>query len=142
MTIVVSTDPAMLDVDLVAAFLHHHADWARGIPREVVVKAIAHSLCFGMYEGRSQIGFARVITDRATSAHLCDVFVIPDRRGQGFAKLLIAAVVSHPDLQNLRRFSLVTGSARSLYEKFGWRALQNPDRHLEQFDPTVYTRTT
>lgn len=127
---VVSTDPARLDVSFIYDFLAR-SYWAQSIPRAVVERSIAGSLCFGVYDDGRQVGFGRVITDRATFAYLADVFIVESHRGRGLAKLLIDTILSHPDLRGLRRIQLVTRDAHSLYERFGFRALENPGRHLE-----------
>ena len=135
----VSTDPRRLDIDLIQRFL---ADsyWAPGIPRRVVEKSIRHSLCFGVYQGSRQVGFARLATDYATFAHLMDVFVVPEHRGRGLSKQLMAAIVGHPDLQGLRRWQLGTRDAHGLYSQFGFRPLAHPEVHMEIADPDVYLR--
>src|SRR3954469_18388296 len=126
----VSTDPARVDVDAVHAFLTT-AYWCEGIPRQTVARALSRSLCFGLYEGERQVGLARVITDAATFAYLCDVYVLPEMRGRGLAKWLIECVMEHPDLQGLRRFSLVTRDAHELYRPFGFTEIQSPGSHME-----------
>jgi GNAT superfamily N-acetyltransferase len=131
----ISTDPARLDHDLVHRFLSREAYWARGIPRDVVDRCIEHSLCFGVYRGAEQVGFARVVTDRAAIAYLGDVFVVPGHRGRGLGKWLVEAVMAHPDLRGLRRFMLGTEDAHSLYERFGFRALAHPERMMEIASP-------
>jgi len=133
----VSTDPARLDVDAVHAYLTA-SYWAEGIPRETVEQSLRGSLCFGLYEGERQIGLARVITDEATFAYLCDVYVLPERRGLGLGKCLMACVMAHPDLQGLRRFYLVTRDAHELYRPFGFTEIQNPERHMEIARPGLY----
>ena len=135
----VSTDPALLDVHAVHAFLTT-SYWAEGIPRETVERALRNSLCFGLYEGRRQVGLARVITDGATFAYLCDVYVLEEHRGRGLAKWLMEVVVGHPDLQGLRRWSLVTRDAEGLYAQYGFTPLASPDRWMERWDPGVYRR--
>jgi GNAT superfamily N-acetyltransferase len=135
----ISTDAARIDVASVHAFLAE-SYWAHGIPRHTVEQAIRNSLCFGIYRGKQQAGFARVITDRATFAYLADVFVLPEFRGRGLSKWLMECIVAHPDLQGLRRWSLVTRDAHALYQKFGFRALATPDRWMEKHDPNVYAR--
>jgi GNAT superfamily N-acetyltransferase len=134
----VSTDPARLDLDAVHAALTE-AYWSAGIPRDIVERALQDSLCFGLYapDGR-QIGLARVITDRATFAYLCDVYVLPAFRGRGLGKLLMSRVMAHPDLQGLRRFSLVTRDAHELYRQLGFTEIKNPDRHMEIVRPDLY----
>lgn len=138
MSITISTDAALLDVGLIHRFLCDESGWSNGIERATVARSIEHSLCFGLYENDLQIGYARVITDYATSAHLCDVFIVAAQRGRGLARQLIAAVVAHPGLQGLRRFSLASSTARGLYEKFGWTSLSNPAIHMERTNPDVY----
>ena len=135
----ISTDPALLDRPLVHEFLCD-SYWARGIPRETVDRSIEGALCFGVYEGSAQVGFARVITDRATFAYLADVFVLDSHRGRGLAVWLMEAVRAHPDLQDLRRWILMTRDAHGLYEKFGFRRLEDPDRCMEILDREVYAR--
>jgi GNAT superfamily N-acetyltransferase len=134
----ISTDPARLDRALIHRFLHEESYWAKGVPRDVVDRAIDNSLCFGLYdrEGR-QVGFARVVTDRAAIAYLADVFVLPEQRGQGLGKRLIQTVMSHPDLQGLRRFFLGTADAHALYAQYGFRPLADPGRMMEIAVPYV-----
>ncbi|OON70667.1 GNAT family N-acetyltransferase [Hymenobacter sp. CRA2] len=135
---VVSTDAARLDVDLIHDFLSNHSYWAPGISRELVERSIRHSLCFGVYalDGQ-QVGFARVISDRATFAYLCDVFVLDAYRGQGLSKLLMRHITEHPELQGLRRWLLGTRDAHSLYAQFGFTPLASPPRFMEnaKLDP-------
>ena len=133
----VSTDPARLDVDAVHAFLTT-AYWCEGIPRETLARALSHSLCFGLYAGPRQIGLARVISDFTTFAYLCDVYVLPELRGKGLGRWLMECVLAHPDLQGLRRFTLVTRDAHELYRPFGFTEVQNPARHLEIVRPGPY----
>ena len=133
----VSTDPARLDLDAIHAFLAT-SYWAEGIPREILERALRGSLCFGLYEGERQVGLARVITDAATFAYLCDVYVLPEMRGRGLGKWLIECVMEHPDLQGLRRFSLVTRDAHELYRPFGFTEIQSPGRHMEIARPGLY----
>jgi GNAT superfamily N-acetyltransferase len=137
---VVSDDPVRLDIAYVHAFLTG-SYWSPGIPCDVVERAIANSLPLGLYgpAGR-QAGFARVITDRATYAYVADVFVDEAHRGKGLGKLLMRAVMSHPDLQELRRWSLATRDAHALYRQFGFRDLPHPERFMEIADPDVYKR--
>jgi GNAT superfamily N-acetyltransferase len=135
----VTTDPARVDRDLAYEFLSQ-SYWSKGIPRHVFERAIANSLCFSLYEGDDQIGFARVVTDRATFAYLADVFVLPAHRGRGLAKLLMEAVVAHSDLQGLRRWVLATRDAHGLYARYGFTPLQAPERFMELWDPNVYQR--
>lgn len=134
----VSTDPALLDIDLVHDYLSRETYWAAGIPRDTLVRAIVGSLCFGVYEGDAQVGFARVVTDRATFAYLCDVFVLPEFRGRGLSKWLMECVVAHPDLTGLRRFVLVTKDAHGLYAKFGFETPVDPTGYMHVHRPDVY----
>ena len=127
---VVSTDPARLDLDRIHAFLSG-AYWSPGIPRELVERAIANSMPFGVYApSGEQVGFARVVTDRATYAYLADVFIETAARGRGLGKFLVACVVAHPELQGLRRWALATADAHGLYARHGFAPPANPDIHL------------
>ncbi len=105
--------------------------WAAGIPREVVERAVRGSLCFGAYLGSQQVGFARVISDGATFAYVSDVFVLSSHRGRGVGKLLMAAIMAHPGLQGLRRWTLATRDAHGLYRQFGFSAPRHPERVME-----------
>ncbi|MFZ6863017.1 GNAT family N-acetyltransferase [Undibacterium sp. Ji67W] len=136
----ISTDKARLDIPLIHQFLSEQSAWAKGIPFEKVQRSIEHSLCFGAYIDGQQIAFARVVTDKATFAYLMDVFVLPTYRGQGHAKTLMHAVQEHPDLQEIRRFILVSSTARGLYEKFGFQAPAKPETFMEINRPTIYLR--
>lgn len=133
----VSTDPARLDVDAVHAFLTT-SYWAEGIPRETVERSLRNSLCFGLYEGDRQVGLARAITDGVTFAYLCDVYVLPELRGRGLGTWLMECVMAHPDLQGLRRFSLVTRDAHELYRPFGFQEIRSPELHMEIVRPGLY----
>jgi GNAT superfamily N-acetyltransferase len=133
----ISTDQARLDLDVVHGFLTT-SYWARGIPREVVAQSIANSLCFCVYEGGPQIGFARVVTDFATVAYLGDVFVLESYRGRGLSKWLMECIVQHPALQNLRRWILLTRDAHKLYSQFGFTPVKAPERYMEIHQPNIY----
>jgi GNAT superfamily N-acetyltransferase len=132
-----STDRQRIDIAAVHAFLTQ-SYWSPGIPRGVVERAIENSLCFGVYLGAQQVGFARVITDKATFAYLADVFIIESHRGKGLSKWLMEFVTAHEELQGLRRFLLATKDAHALYAKFGFEALGNPSRIMENLKPDVY----
>ena len=135
----ISTDASLVDVDVVHRFLSEDSYWARGIPRETVARSIEHSLVFGVYdEGGAQVGFARAITDRATTAYVADVFVLPEHRGRGLGVWLIGCMRAHPDLQGLRVWRLATADAHGLYEKHGFRPLAHPERLMEIIDPDVF----
>jgi len=127
----ISTDPERLDIDLVHRFLSEEAYWSPGVSRERVERSIENSIVFGLYHGAEQIGFARIVTDRAAFAYLADVFVISEHRGRGLGKWLVETVLSHPDLQGLRKFILGTADAHSLYERFGFRPV-DPSRMMER----------
>ena len=135
--IVVTTDTSRFDRDVIHGFLTT-SYWARGIPRDVVARAMERSLCFGAFEGERQVGFARVISDHATFAYLSDVFVLESHQGRGVGKRLMAAIVSHPDLQGLRRWALFTRDAHGLYRQYGFREPRHPERSMERFDDTPY----
>lgn len=125
----ISTDPAHLDRDVIWRYLHDESYWAAGVPRDLFERSIDASLNFGLFEGRPaadarQIGFARVVTDGATFAWLCDVFVLPAYRGRGLAKWLIETIVAEPDLRRVRSFVLATRDAHGLYAKYGWEPVE------------------
>ena len=128
----VSTDGGRVDLDVVHGYLTR-SYWSPGVSREVVRRAIDNSMPFGVYhrDGR-QVGFARIITDKATYAYLADVFVLEEHRGLGLSKFLMEVIVAHPDLQGLRRFALATKDAHGLYAQFGFAPLTQPERHMER----------
>jgi GNAT superfamily N-acetyltransferase len=134
----ISTDRTRLDAALVHRYLSSDSYWARGVPLEVVERALRNSLCFGLYLQDQQIGFARVVTDGATFGYLADVFIVAGHRGRGLGKRLIAAVMAHPQLQGLRRFMLATRDAHGLYRQFGFTELKNPQVLMERHDPDIY----
>lgn len=137
---VVSTDSARLDLNLIHKVLTA-SYWARGIPREVVARSIENSLCFGVYEDSQQVGFARVISDFATYAYVADVFIVEAYRGRGLGTFLMECIVKHPQLQGLRRWSLVTRDAHGLYKRFGFQPLAKPENYMEIVDRGVYERS-
>lgn len=134
---VVSTDKERIDLGVVHKFLTE-SYWAKGIPREIVACSIENSLCFGVYGDSKQVGFARVVSDYSTFAYIGDVFVLESYRGDGLGKWLMECIMGHPWLQGLRRWSLVTGDAHSLYTKFGFTPLKAPENYMEKHDPAVY----
>jgi len=136
-TFTITCDPARMDRVVVADFLAS-SYWAKGIPPATVERSLAHSLCFALLDGDRQIGFARVISDHATIAYLADVFVLPEYRGRGLSKWLMECVISHPELQGLRRWILATRDAHGLYEKFGFTLLKKPEIFMERHNPNVY----
>lgn len=135
----IDTDPQRLDLSLIHRWLSEESYWAAGMPRVVLERALRHSLCFGAYRNDAQVGFARVITDRATFAYLADVFVLPEARGGGCARQLIEAVIAHPDLQGLRRMALATRDAHALYARFGFTPLARPETFMEIYRPGLYS---
>lgn len=137
-TLHISADKAELDVDLVYQFLSERSTWAIGIPRDVVERAIANSLCFGAYVDGRQVGFARVVTDGATFGYLADVFVVEAERGKGHSKKLVEAVLAHPDLRGLRRFMLATADAHQLYARYGFTPPARPASLMERYFPNIY----
>jgi GNAT superfamily N-acetyltransferase len=130
----ISTDPARLDIDAICDFLTR-SYWANGRPRERTERALKNSLVFGVYEGQKQIGVARVVSDYSIFAYLCDVFIHEDYRTHGLGKWLMQTIHSHPDLQGLRRWALVTRDAHGLYRQFGWASLNDPNSWMEKLVP-------
>jgi len=137
---IISTNPAKLDVDAIHHYLSQESYWAAGIPKPVVEKSVNNSLCFGLYYKDAQVGFARLVTDKATFAYLADVFVITAHRGKGLSKWLMQTIHAHPELQNLRRWWLGTKDAHSLYEQFGWTRITDDvaKRFMQKHNPDVY----
>lgn len=135
---VISTDPARLDASAISDYLAR-SYWASNRTRDQVDRSLANSLCFGLYHDGRQIGFARVITDAATFAYLCDVYVLEEYRGEGLGKWLVETALAHPSLEGLRRWLLATRDAHELYRQFGFAELANPGRWMEIFDPGAAT---
>ena len=135
----ISTDDERLDRAAIRDFLGG-SYWAKGIPRDIVDRSINGSLNFGLYEGADQVGFARIITDRATFAYVCDVYVLESHRGRGLARWLMEVVRGHPDLQGLRRWVLLTRDAHPLYRQVGFRDVEDASRYMEIVDREVYAR--
>lgn len=140
-TFVVTTDPARFDREAIHAFLTR-SYWAEGIPPEVVNRSIEGSLGFGLLEDGRQVGFARVVTDRATFAYLADVYVLESHRGRGLGGWLVECVTAHPDLQGLRRWTLATRDAHDLYRRFGFESLRAPERYMEKVRDRPYRAAT
>jgi GNAT superfamily N-acetyltransferase len=135
----ISTDPTRLDVALIHGWLSQSSYWAKGIPRDVVERSVAHSMNFAIHHRTDgQVGFARVITDRATFAYLADVFVLDAHRGKGLSKRLMETILAHPDLQGLRRWLLATRDAHALYERFGFSLPKVSGRLMERLNPAIY----
>lgn len=134
----IDTDKTRLQLEVIQRFLSEDSYWAQDRSVLQTRTAIEHSVCFGLYHHDRQIGFARVISDFATFAYLGDVFVLEDFRGRGLSKWLMESIVSHPELQGLRRWVLATRDAHSLYEKYGFHALTFPERWMERPAPNAY----
>ncbi|AZQ12522.1 GNAT family N-acetyltransferase [Shewanella khirikhana] len=126
-----------MDMAVIHGFLSQ-SYWAKGIPQATLQKALENSLCFGLFDGEQQVGFARMVTDKATFAYLADVFVLESHRGHGGAKTLMTAIMDHADLQGLRRMLLATRDAHSLYRQFGFTDLARPEIMMELHRPDVY----
>ena len=134
----VSTDHDKLDIDMIYAYLSNQAYWSKGRSRSVVEKSIANSLCFGIYHPNGQqVGFARVVTDYAVFAWLMDVFILEEHRGCGLGKLLVAYILEHPDLQNLKRWGLLTADAHNLYQQYGFSPIASPEWYMELVNPSI-----
>ncbi|MFD0764926.1 GNAT family N-acetyltransferase [Mucilaginibacter lutimaris] len=133
----ISTDRTLLDFDAIFNYLDGESYWAKGIPPDKLKKAIAHSLCFGIYKDGRQAGFARVVSDMATFGYLCDVFILRAHRGLGLSKWLVQTIMAHPDLQGLRRWSLATLDAHGLYKQFGFTPITFAERWMQVFTPYI-----
>ena len=134
---IISADKTLLSFDTIFTYLDQHSYWAKGIPAERLKTAIDNSLCFGVYKDSIQAGFARLVTDKATFAYLCDVFILPGHRGAGLSKWLVQTIMAHPDLQGLRRWCLATQDAHGLYKQFGFKEVHNPEVWMQIFTPYI-----
>jgi N-acetylglutamate synthase-like GNAT family acetyltransferase len=135
----VSTDKSKLDVGVIHSYLSR-SYWAENIPKEIVAKAIENSLCFGVYNGNKQIGFARVISDYATFAYLADVFILEEERGKGLSKFLMECILKHKNLQGLRNFCLMTKDAHSLYARYGFKNIPQPENFMANKIEGIYKK--
>ncbi len=135
----ISTDKSLLDITMIYGYLSGESYWAKNMPMTVLKSSIDNSICFGVYQQEQQVGFARVITDQATFAYLADVFILETHRGKGLSKWLMKTIMSHADLQGLRRWMLGIRDAHSLYEQFGWKPLSNPERFMQIHNPDIYS---
>lgn len=144
----VTSNLSEMDVDLVYDFISN-SYWSKGIPRAIFDKAIENSLCFGLMQDAkgcqatkqsrtTQIGFARMITDRSSFAYLADVFIVEEYRGRGLSAVLLNAVFTHSDMQGLRRIILATKDAHGVYEKYGFTSLDDPARLMHKHTPDIY----
>lgn len=138
MAIEIDQNKERLDIDMIDQFLRDESYWARERTIEQTRTAIENSICFGIYDGDRQIGFARVVSDKATFAYLGDVFIIEEYRGRGLSKMLMQAIIEHPELQGLRRWVLATRDAHGLYEQFEFASLRHPERWMEKTAPNAY----
>jgi GNAT superfamily N-acetyltransferase len=136
----ITNDLSCMDLDRVHAWLARKSYWAGQMPRSVFDRAIDGSLCFGAIRDGTTVGFARVISDRATFAYVCDVFVDPEHRGVGISKAIMNSIMHHPELQELRLWALVTADAHGLYARHGFEAPAKPERYMERRDSEVYRR--
>lgn len=139
MSVRLSGDPAEIDLDVVHGYLTR-SYWSPGISRELVARAAANSLCVSAHDETGQIGFARVITDRATFAWLADVFVLEHAQGKGVGRAMVRWLMDHPELQNLRRWMLSTWDAHTVYQALGWEPVDKPDRLLQRYDAEAHLR--
>jgi len=134
----VSANFADMDLAVIHGFISA-SYWAKGIPMSTLKRSLENSLCFGVFtQSGEQVGFARMITDKATFAYLSDVFVLESHQGKGLSKLLMAAILDHPDLQGLRRMMLATSDAHGLYQQFGFTTLAAPEVYMELHTPYLY----
>ena len=134
----IDTDKRRLNLSAIHRFLSEEAYWAQSRTMEQTLTAIENSFCFGVYRGREQVGFARVISDKATFAYIGDVFILEKHRGNGLSKWLMGTIVAQPDLQGLRRWLLATADAHGLYKQFDFDSLKHPERWMERTAPDAY----
>ena len=134
----ITTNRDDLDIEMILDYLVNESYWAKNRTLEQMETVIVNSLCFGVFEGEKQIGFARVVTDFATFCYLGDVFILADYQGKGLGKWLMETIVNHPDLQGFRRWILATRDAHTLYEKYGFSELKHPERWMEKAAPNAY----
>lgn len=131
----ISTDKTLLDIDMIYQYLSRESYWSKGIALERVITSIENSMCFGVYHERKQIGLARVVTDKAIFAYLCDVFILDSHKGLGLSKWLLQTILAHPELQGLKRWVLATADAHGLYKQFGFRPLSKPENWMDIYKP-------
>ncbi|MFK7925902.1 MAG: GNAT family N-acetyltransferase [Bacteroidia bacterium] len=134
----ISTDQSKLDIAKIHQYLSEESYWSKNISLEIVRAYIPHCLCFGVYHGEEQIGFARLITDYTTFAYLCDVFIAAEFRGRGLGKWLVQSMLDHPQMQGLRRWLLFTKDAHGLYQQYGFDTLPKIHRAMAKINFTVY----
>jgi len=136
---VISTDRSKLDIEMIHNYLANESYWSKGIPLDLVKKAIENSECFGVYDNGKQVGFARAVTDFSTFGYLADVFILSEYRGRGLSKWLMECITMHPELRGFRRWILITRDAHKLYERFGYTPVKKPQNYMENHDPDVYS---
>ncbi|WP_317929802.1 GNAT family N-acetyltransferase [Halioxenophilus sp. WMMB6] len=136
----ISSSPEAMDLSLIHSYISR-SYWAKGIGQETLAVAIANSLSFGVFlHSGEQVGFARMITDRATFAYMADVFILEEHRGKGLSKWLLQVIMAHPQLQGLRRLLLATRDAHGLYVQFGFKALAKPETFMEVLHSDIYSK--
>lgn len=136
----ITTDKSKMDLATIHRFLSEESYWCKIVPVKRVKKAMDHSLNFGVFHGDRQVGYARVISDFSSVAYLGDVFILKEYRGQGLSKWMMETIISHPELQGLRRWILLTADAHELYRKYGWTNIKNPEKWMEKHDPDAYKK--
>lgn len=136
---VVSTDKSRLQIEVIHQFLSEESYWARNIPFALVCAAVENSFCIAVYNGNQQVGFARVITDFATFGYLADVFVLAKHRGNGLSKAMLALLIEHEWVRQLRRLLLATRDAQGLYAQYGFQRIEHPERLMGIFNNTIYS---
>jgi len=138
----ISTDTQKMDIAVIHRYLSEESYWAKDIPFDIVERSVANSFCFGVFYQDKQVGLARLITDKASFAYLCDVFILPEHRGKGLSKWLLTTIQSHPELQGLRRWLLGTKDAHGLYSQFGWVPVTEElvPRFMQRFQPAIYAK--
>ena len=134
----ITTDKSKMDLSVIHNFLANQSYWSKNISIEKVKTALDNSLNFGLFYKDRQVGYSRVISDFSQIAYLGDVFILEEFRGQGHSKWLMEKVMTHPGLQGLRRWVLLTGDAHGLYKKYGWTSIANPDKWMEKHNPDIY----
>ena len=134
----ITTNKNKMDVKAIHDYLSNHSYWSKNISFEIFKRSFDNSLTFGLLHSEKQIGFAKVITDYATFAYLADVYILEEHRGKGLSKWMMEIIMSHPELQTLRRWVLLTAGAHELYKKFGWKELKSPEKYMELHNPDIY----
>ena len=139
-TYFISTDKSKFDFKVIYNYLSKESYWAKGISEDLFKRSIANSICFGVFNGTEQVGFARAVSDKATYAYIADVFILPEHRGKNLSKQLMETILHFPELQGLRRWVLATADAHGLYAQYGFTPIAKPERWMEKHNPNVYQR--